>query len=437
MFPAAVPPVKGVQGQEAFQWKETVAANDIVAVSADSLPEACHPEGIRSVGWRVIKRLGRGGGDLLEAYEPGAVISYPFTLLKDGDYLLELHRYPSLNSVGQIRVLVQVDDGKERLLESASNDEWRGNWEINTLDQVDKLYLELPKLCAGSHEIHFRAVDRYFAFSGFVLYPFAGCSSISGLYNECGEPDRNKFLPEEKSIPEKINCIRFLSGDDTLSGKECVEEAQNIWYSELPLSPRPLIRARWESGGDSLGATDVQLPMEEVLGEDAVTKTTAEELLAKGKHIFKEYDGIVRMDAFSAWGQTPYAYTSNDAWDYCASETCGRTGIAMHIQEKNRVWNNVETAPTLHYRFSCTGGSYMIWALTYVTCPKNGRFALSIDDTPVASENLYRGGNLWKYEAEHIWRLTPIAKVELPAGEHLLSFSAFASGFRVERFVIE
>ncbi|MCD7752665.1 MAG: glycosyl hydrolase 115 family protein [Lachnospiraceae bacterium] len=518
MFPAAVPPIKAARGQRiktehgekvtdqncpaerlngeieyaadaesrkaARKSDATSDMNDIVAICADSLPYDRVNQ-----GWRIIKRLGRGGGDLLEAYEPGAEITYSVTLPVDGDYLLELHRYPSLNSVGRIRILLQADNGEEQLLESLSNDEWRGDWEINTLDQVDRLYLKLPRLCAGSHEIHLRAVDRYFAFSGFVLYPLNNLGAVDKLLPETSqeagvqtllsetlhEPDAYTLLQERAAafvnkLHDKVNCIYFRSGDDTLPEEEMVEEAQNIWYSDLPLSPRPLICARWESGGDSIAATDRQLPMEDVLGKEVVTKVSPEELLAKGEQIFTESDGTVRIDAFAAWGRTPYActangsgtlgeqtlcipntatgecipesrtpyaYMTNYAWSYCASETHERSGIALHIREKNRVWDTAESAPSLHYRFSCTGGSYTIWALTYVTSPKNGRFAVSIDDTPVAKECLYRGGNLWKYEAEHIWRLTPIAKVELTAGEHLFSFSAFASGFRVDRFEIQ
>ncbi len=472
MFPAAVPPVNNAlkqktqahscteaEGQnsqaerqsgkeqesdgaeilkEAEKYEDVTIEKDIVAVSADSLSE-----NNRSAGWRVIKHLGRGGGDLLEAYEPGAAISYQVLLPVDGDYLLELHRYPSLNSVGRIRIRVQADDGEEQVLGSLSNDEWRGNWEINTLDQVDRLYLKLPGLSAGRHEIHFRAMDRYFAFSGFVLYPLTASveadTSVSGAQQGAAAfmPWQERAEAIVKELPGRVNCICFRSGDVSLPGKDCVEEAQKIWYSDLPLSPRPLIRARWESGGDSLGATDEQLSMEEALGKEAVTKTTAEELLAKGECIFKECDGSVKIDAFAAWGRDPYANMTNYSWAYCASETHDRSGIAMHIREKNREWDSLETAPSLHYRFSCTGGAYTIWALTYVTCAKNGRFAVCVDDTPVTKERLYRGGNLWKYEAEHIWRLTPIAKVELAAGEHLFSFSAFASGLRVDRFMIE
>ncbi|MCD7842683.1 MAG: hypothetical protein LUG56_09480, partial [Lachnospiraceae bacterium] len=329
----------------------------------------------------------------------------------------------------------------------------------------------------------------YFAFSGFVLYPlnYSGAvdKSLPETSQEAGaqtsssetlqEPDAYTLLQKRAAafvnkLPDRVNCIYFRSGDDTLPEEEMVEEAQNIWYSGLPLSPRPLICARWESGGDSIAATDRQLPMEDVLGKEAVTKVSPQELLTRGKQLFTECDGAVRIDAFAAWGRmpyvctangsgtlgeqtfcvlntatgdcipesrTPYAYMTNYAWLYCASETHDRSGIALHIREKKRVWDTAESAPSLHYRFSCTGGSYTIWALTYVTSARNGRFAVSMDDTPVTKDCLYRGGNLWKYEAEHIWRLTPIAKVELTAGEHLFSFSAFASGFRVDRFEIQ
>ncbi|MCD8380797.1 MAG: glycosyl hydrolase 115 family protein [Lachnospiraceae bacterium] len=485
MFPAAVPPIKAARGQRikkehgekvtdqncpaerlngeieyaadaesrkaARKNDVTSDTNDIVAIRVDSLPYDRVNQ-----GWRIIKRLGRGGGDLLEAYAPGAEITYPVTLPVDGDYLLELHRYPSLNSVGRIRILVQADNGEEQVLESLSNDEWRGSWEVNTLDQVDRLYLKLSKLCAGSHEIRFRAVDRYFAFSGFVLYPLNNLGAVDKLLPETSqeagvqtlssetlhEPDAYTLLQERAAafvnkLHDRVNCIYFRSGVDTLPEEEMVEEAQNIWYNDLPLSPRPLICARWESGGDSIAATDRQLPMEDVLGKEAVMKVSPEELLARGEQIFTESDGTVRIDAFAAWGRTPYACLTNYAWSYCASETHERSGIALHIREKNRMWDTTESAPSLHYRFSCTGGSYTIRALTYVTSPKNGRFAVRIDDTPVTKEGLYRGGNLWKFEAEHIWRLTPIAKVELTAGEHLFSFSAFASGFRVDRFEIQ
>lgn len=436
MFPAAVPPVKAIREQEIrAAYSEKEGREDFLAVYADLLP---HDRINR--GWRTIERLGRGGGDLLEAYEQGAEISYPVKLPAGGDYLLELHRYPSLNSVGRICIRVRVDDGEERIIESLSNDEWRGNWEMNTLDHVDRLYLKLPGFSAGRHEIHFRAVDRYFAFSGFVLYPLTASVEDDTLIvgEKKGAADFASWQERAEAIvnelPCKVNCIRFQSGDDTLPGKDLMEEAQKIWYSNLPLSSRPLIRAHWESGGDSLGATDEQLSMEEALGKEAVTKTTAEELLAKGEQLFTECDGIVRINAFAAWGQSPYAYMTNYTWAYCVSETHDRSGIAMHIREKNREWDTLETAPSLHYRFSCTGGAYTIWALTYVTCAKNGRFAVSIDDTPVTKDCLYRGGNLWKYEAEHIWRLTPIAKVELIAGgasSELLSVCLRAAGGKV------
>lgn len=85
-------------------------------------------------------------------------------------FLLELHRFPSLDSTGRIRIGVSVDEGPVRILESYSNDEWRGNWKKNVLNNVDRLYLSLPAMKASLHRISLYAVDKYFAFSGFVIY---------------------------------------------------------------------------------------------------------------------------------------------------------------------------------------------------------------------------------------------------------------------------
>ena len=62
-----------------------------------------------------------------------------------------------------------MDEGMPQTVESESNDEWRGQWMVNTMDHVDKLYLPLPPMKRGMHTVTFTAVDRYFAFTKFVL----------------------------------------------------------------------------------------------------------------------------------------------------------------------------------------------------------------------------------------------------------------------------
>ena len=123
----------------------------------------------KAKGWKEIPRLGRGGS-LVEAEktdtEEESVLSYPFYLGSESgeDSLLEIHRFPSLNSVGKIRVCVQLDNEEKYLLESDAEDEWRGNWEENVRNNVDRLTVKTGSLTSGRHVLRIFAVDPYFAF---------------------------------------------------------------------------------------------------------------------------------------------------------------------------------------------------------------------------------------------------------------------------------
>ena len=57
-----------------------------------------------AANWKIIPHLGRSQGSLLEADTPGAQWSCPFYLTQGGDFVLELHRFPTLCSVGRIRI---------------------------------------------------------------------------------------------------------------------------------------------------------------------------------------------------------------------------------------------------------------------------------------------------------------------------------------------
>ena len=92
-----------------------------------------------AANWKIIPHLGRSQGSLLEADTPGAQWSCPFYLTQGGDFVLELHRFPTLCSVGRIRIGISVDNGEMNVFESQSTDEHRANWKHNILNNVDKL----------------------------------------------------------------------------------------------------------------------------------------------------------------------------------------------------------------------------------------------------------------------------------------------------------
>lgn len=270
-------------------------------------------------GWKRIPRLGRGGGSLMEARKEGAELKYSFYIEKAGRFLLELHRFPTLDSVGRIRILCAVDGGERLLMESQSTDEWKGTWKRNVRDNVDRMTLELPELSKGRHTLSFYAVDRYFGFSRWVIY----------------------------TKPAKYN---MLGGAE---GRECLPEywdpKDNLFYGKLPLGPRPQIYAPAEPSGDAMAMEDILVEEKEY-----AAPVTPEALLDKGRAPFQERNGGICIDAAAALAQSEYAFTSGHPWDYCSSESYGRTGLALYIRKPGLAFT--ENYPTLNYRFVCAGG---------------------------------------------------------------------------------
>ena len=62
-----------------------------------------------------------------------------------------------------------MDGGPVQVVESPSTDEWRGSWKANVLDNCDRLTLPV-ELTPGEHAVTFHPIDKYFAFSRFVIY---------------------------------------------------------------------------------------------------------------------------------------------------------------------------------------------------------------------------------------------------------------------------
>ena len=77
--------------------------------------------------------------DLLKDRTEAEPLTFVFHTHSTGEVLLEIHRFPSLNSVGRLRVGISLDGGPVQIVESVSNDEWRGNWKENVLNNEDRL----------------------------------------------------------------------------------------------------------------------------------------------------------------------------------------------------------------------------------------------------------------------------------------------------------
>ncbi len=387
-----------------------------VVVDADSV--CCE-----GTGFINIKRLGRGVGNLVEACVAQGIgetgkqklteqdnngdgirkaLEYKVLLTSKGEATLEIHRFPSLNSVGRIRIGVSVDGGAVQVVETPSTDEWRGNWKKNVLNNVDRLYLQLPKMDAGEHTVAFYPIDKYFAFSRFVIY----------------------------TKERKPNNYIGIVGNQMLPKVWDTEQWTKNFYGEITLSPRPVEYAQVEKEEDTLVKADL-VQQEECYAENVEPSW----YLQEGSSIFEEQDGAICIDAASALAQSSYAYTSRYEWQYCGSESYGRSGLAMYIREPELTWQP-ENAPALNYRVKCSGGEYTVWILAKFSVREESFFGVGVDGTPLDKDALYKKGCLWRYEAEQIYRWVPVATTALSAGEHELQILALASGMRFDRIYV-
>lgn len=364
----------------------------------------------QSQDFRLIPRLGRMRGELAEACvqrentEEASPLCYHFMTRSSGELLMEVHRFPSLNSVGRIRVGVSLDDGPVRIVESLSNDEWRGNWKKNVLNNVDRLYLRFPAAAPGLHRLCVWAVDRYFAFSRLVIY----------------------------TQPRKENNLAGLKGAQPLPAQWDMAKWCDSFYGSYTVPPRSTFYAAPTNDEDSVTVT-CRITQAESYGQ----KVEPRWYLDRGKRVFQETEGGIQIDAAAVLAQGEGAWTGGQdvLWRHCGSESFGRSGLAMYIREPERSFSAPD-APSLNYRIRCRGGKYILWMLSKFNLKEEGFFAVGIDGALLPQESLYGKGVLWRYEAEQIYRWVPVAYVELKAGEHVLQVYALASGMRYDRFYL-
>ncbi|MGN0313908.1 MAG: glycosyl hydrolase 115 family protein [Fusicatenibacter sp.] len=361
----------------------------------------------QSEDFEVIRRLGRGFGALVGAKKDASgekPLVYHFELLKSHENcLLEIHRFPSLNSSGRIRIGVSVDGGDIRIVESFSNDEHKNNWKENVRNNVDRLYLSVGKMKEGWHTLQMFAIDSYFAFSRLILYT-------------------------EK---RKENNLAGIAGNQLLPLEFDSKTWADKFYGAIALRPRPVEYASLTSGQDSLLVTGMmQYP--EFYGRKVKPAWYTE----SGRHSFGEKGGNIRIDAAAVLSRSSCAYAISDLWKHCGSESCGGTGLAMYVRERGQFFSYSLEAPSLNYRICCQGGTYVIWILCKFNQPEEGVFGIGLDGDLIPKEELYNKGSLWRYEAEQIYRWIPAAVREIEQGEHLLRIFALASGMRYDRIYL-
>lgn len=392
-----------------------------IVMEADSLTE------LEGTGWHKVERLGRDHGSLLEADtcvnghdgqsadESGRRgAEFNFCLTKDSDKaVLELHRFPSLNSTGRIRAEVSIDGGERMLIESASNDEWRGTWKLNVFNNVDKLSLALPRLSAGEHTLHIYAVDKYFAFSRAVIYTDTVKESMFG---GCAADD---------DFAQKTNCV----WNDTACDEQSADKVCGLLYGRIELKPRPMLVAGVTPGSNTLPDTNSVIEWNYSKEHPSYT-ITAQELISMADTPFAEKNGTIKIDMGAALADNSNA-SMNGAWEYCLSESYNRTGIAMYIRKPGMKYS--DDKPSLHYKIACCGGIYTLWLLMKNESYDGAELIADIDGTMLSKEQLAGGERIGNYCGERVYRWIRLWKQEIPAGEHEIGIYASSSDNRFDR----
>lgn len=401
--------------------------------------------------FKEIRRLGRGFGTLVEACVARApeqltgqcmqnssdsgcpCLRYPVTFTSEGEFTLELHRFPSLNSTGHIRIGVSVDGGEVQIVETEANDEHRGTWRDNVRDNVDRLYVKLPYLKAGEHCIKIYAVDKYFAFTRFVIYTGERRdNNFAAVYNmarvNAGTGVNTKSGADSEA---ETNTVREMCRLQRLPVDFDAESFARDFYGEIALKPRPVEYAPLENPRDTLIVADLIKQDETYAGT-----VTAERYLRDGESVFAERGDMIRIDAACALSGSGNAYADGGFWGHCGSESYGRSGLAMYVRKRAEDRERSGETPSLNYRIQCRGGEYVLWLLLKFGMKEEFDFSVGIDGRVLQKEELLSRGNFWRYETEQIYRYLPVARLALAEGEHLLSVYAKAAGLRFDRICL-
>ncbi len=389
----------------------------MVCLEADSALEFRTPEAglskktAEETGFRIIKRLGRHEGNLAEACAvrkaPREAVSkgltYPVSFTEEGKFLLEIHRFPSLNSTGRIRIGVSVDGGNVSVVESLSTDEWRGNWKTNVLNNVDRLYWKMPPLQAGRHEITLHAIDPYFAFSRLLVY----------------------------TKQRKENNLAGVTGEQGLPLQRDLAGWTEHFYGPVALSLRPVLYTAREYDRDTVKPTGI---LKYPVGTGK--RVEPDWYFERAAYIFTEKRNAIPVDLAAALGQTEFANMYGGNWRHCAGEAFGRSGLDLYLRQPGQQWEYSPNAPSLNYRILCTGGEYMLWMLAKFSVKEESFYGIGIDGELLPAEKLYGVGSLWRYESEQIYQWVPAAIVRLTPGQHTLSVYSLYPGMRFERIYL-
>ena len=163
-----------------------------------------------------------------------------------------------------------------------------GKLEEKRAEQCGPSVPEAAAAFAGIHEICVHGIDRYFAFSRFVLY----------------------------TKERRENNLAGVTGCQELPKDWDVEGWTEDFYGKIVLKPRPEFWEARKTPEDTVAVSDrISWP------ERYAEPVSEEHYFEEGQTVFSEQNGMLRIDAAAALSESENAWTSDGRWQYCAGET--------------------------------------------------------------------------------------------------------------------
>ena len=378
-------------------------------------------------GWKRIKNIGRFEGDVMEA--DAGTLEYELNFTSSGKFLLELYRFPTLNSTGRIRFGISIDENVPVALESFSNDEWCGDWKKNVMNNVEKLYLDLPEIKAGKHILSIHAIDKYAAFSKIVIYT--------------GDREKSNLGPEESYHAEwnKDYARKQYCFEPDMEALESI--CLDLFTDAVPDLPEVIYvgKKRWAIQDRLFLRNDVVKQYVKGVEKYTYDRSGNKNVFDKfGNGVFCEENGVIAFGAEYVLENSENAYLTADKngveWEHTQSETDGGTGIAMYIAPEDLSWEDGTISPSMNYKISCSGGKYNIWLLLKYDDGLSARLFVGLDGNIVPLKDMCEGGNFFNYGTKQHWVWMLVTERDIEAGEHIFSINARASQLRVDRIYI-
>ncbi len=427
MYPAAVSPEKSrdIPPVRPLPVSDCVSRVTVEAREAAELNGASWPQGIR-----IIPHLGRGCGDLVELSDPAAALTYELTLPVSGPYALTIERFPSLNSVGEIGVTVSLDGHAVKRLISDANDEHRGSWRENILNNRDLLSVRLGTLPAGRHTVTLSEGTKYFALTRFHVYE----------WKESDDPAvaptiRNHFWHGRGLNP-------WLDREDEPVPADTAQTIREFYPGAVVTERPQLVLPRGYSGNGVANEDIYWYEPQTACASSGQTPYTAA----------APSDSCIRIRVADALRQTPQAYTTGAVPDSCIG--IGRKEISLYFRSQDEIERsrtaagneaagsdaeaagNAPADPGVCYTTDTPAGRYTLWLCLYTKGDDEYCFQVTVDGKALLPD-AESARSLWRYPSENAYKWIPLSTLDLSEGAHTVAFFFHKAKLRLEGIALQ